>query len=102
MDNLTLSLPLFMAGVVVGAVVISLWPRLWKHTKGRTELLEARARILTGVKENHDREIRREIFQAIDALNGELNKLLRLLRDSTEQLLGEVRDERHPARHRPP
>lgn len=102
MDNLALSLPVFMAGVAVGAVLTSLLPRLWKHKNARTRLVEARARILTGVREKHDREIRREIFQAIDALNGELNKLLRLLRDSTEQLLEEVRDERHPARHRPP
>jgi hypothetical protein len=85
-----------MAGIAVGAVVTCLIPRLWKHNKGRTGLLQARARISTDVKEKHDREIRREIFQAIDALNNELNKLLRVLRDSTERLLGEVRDEREP------
>jgi hypothetical protein len=96
MDNPTVWLPVFIAGIVAGGVVSCLLPRLWKHKKGRTELLQARARILTGVKKNHDREVRREIFQAIDALNSELTKLLRLLRDSTERLLGEVRDERQP------
>lgn len=96
MDIPTLWLPVFIAGIAAGAVVTCLLPRLWKHKNGRTESLQARAHILTGVKEKHDREIRREIFQAIDALNSELNKLLRLLRDSTERLLGEVRDERQP------
>lgn len=95
-DDPTLWLPVFIAGLAVGAVVTCLIPRPWKHKKGRTELLQARARFSTDVKEKHDREIRREIFQAIDALNNELNKLLRVLRDSTERLLGEVRDEREP------
>ena len=96
MDNPPLWLPVFMAGIAVGALITCLIPRLWKHKKGRTQLLQARARISTATKEKHDREIRREIFQAIDALNNELNKLLRVLKDSTERLLGEVRDEREP------
>jgi hypothetical protein len=99
MDNLTLRLPVFMAGVAVGALVTSVLPRLWNHKKRRMELLEARARILTGIKEKHEQEMLREIFQAKDALYGELSKSLNLLRDSAERLLGEVKDERHPTPH---
>ena len=88
MDNPTLWLPVFMAGIAVGVVVTGLIPRLWKHKKGSSDLLQARARISTDVKEKHDREIRREIFQAIDALNNELNKLLRVLKDSAERPWG--------------
>jgi uncharacterized membrane-anchored protein YhcB (DUF1043 family) len=99
MDNLTLRLPVFMAGVAVGALVTSLLPRLWNHKKRRMELREARARILTGIKEKHEQEMLREIFQAKDALYGELSKSLNLLRDSAERLLGEVKDERHPTPH---
>ena len=98
MDNLTLRLPVFMAGVAVGALVTSLLPRLWNHKKRRMESL-ARARILTGIKEKHEQEMLREIFQAKDALYGELSKSLSLLRDSAERLLGEVKDERHPTPH---
>jgi hypothetical protein len=93
MDQWMVWISLFTAGAAVGALVTSSLPRLRQPKKRRTDLVQARSRILAGVKEKHDQEILREIFQAKEALSGELSKSLRVLRASTERLLGEVRDD---------
>ncbi len=95
MENLILWAPVFIAGIAVGAIITSVLPRLWVAKKRRTELIQARARILASIKENHEQEILREIFQATEALSGELNKSLRRLLDSMERLLVQVRDDWH-------
>jgi hypothetical protein len=102
MDKWMLWISIFSAGVGVGALITTSLPRLWHPKKRRTQLVEARSRILAGAKEKHDQEILREIFQAKEALSGELNKSLRVLRDSTERLLVEVRDDlQEPEQTRP-
>jgi hypothetical protein len=102
MDEWMVWISVFSAGVATGVVITSALPRLWRPNKSRTDLAQARSRILAGVKEKHDQEILREIFQAKEALSGELNKSLRVLRDSTERLLVEVRDDlQEPEQTRP-
>ena len=73
--------PVFIAGIAVGMLIKSFWPRQWSAKKRHTELVNARVRILAGVKEKHEEEMLREIFQATDALRGELNKSHRRLLD---------------------
>jgi hypothetical protein len=99
MEILTVWAPVFVAGIGVGVLITSVLPRLWHGKKQRTELVAARARVLAGIKQNHEQEILREIFRATDALRGELNKSLRAVLDSIIRLLEEVRDD-VPARNK--
>ncbi len=85
--------PVFLAGMALGILIKSLLPRQWPAKKRRTELVNARARVLAGVKEKHEQEILREIFQATDALRGELNKSHRRLLDVMDTLLLQVDDD---------
>jgi nitrogen fixation-related uncharacterized protein len=91
MEKLMFLAPVFIAGIVVGAVITSVWARLWSGKKRRSDLLAARERILAGLKEEHEKEILREIFKATDALSGELNSSLQIVRDLTERLLVQMR-----------
>ena len=92
MENLALWLGVFCVGVLVGVVIASLSAGHLLPKKQHVELAKARQRILAGIKESHDREILREIFRATDALNGEVDRSLRVLKRSVEQLLTEVQE----------
>jgi len=94
MENVLIGVAIFCAGILVGAVLSSISSRRLDPGKHRTELTNARERILAGLKQNHEKEIMREIFRATDALNGELDHSLRLMTKSMEKLLVEVREER--------
>ena len=94
MENVLIEVAVFCAGILVGAVLSSISSRRLDPGKHRTELTNARERILAGLKQNHEKEIMREIFRATDALNGELDHSLRLMTRSMEKLLVEVREER--------
>lgn len=79
--------------MAVGALITFLLPRLNSAKKRRTELINARQRILVGIKEKHEQDLRREIFQTAEALRGELNRSLRRLLNSTQRLLGQVHED---------
>ncbi|MGH7825307.1 MAG: hypothetical protein ACREQ7_09045 [Candidatus Binatia bacterium] len=83
----------FIAGIVVGSLTTALLPRLRGKKKRRAELVNARERILVGIKQQHERDIRREIFQTAEAIRGELNRSLRRLLSLTERVLGQVHDD---------
>lgn len=93
MDHLTSWVLVFIAGIVAGALVTSLLFRLGVTNKRRTKLVQARARILAGAKEQQEDDLRREIFLATDALKSEINKSLRMLLNSMERLLGQVHED---------
>lgn len=93
MENLTLLTPGFIAGMVVGALITSISLRIAdKRRRELNDAMNARERILAGIKETHEKEILREIFRAKDALNSDLNKSLRLLQASTEKLLKGIKE----------
>lgn len=94
MENVLIGVAVFCAGILVGVILSSISSRRLDPGKHRTELTNARERILAGLKQNHEKEIMREIFRATDALNGELDHSLRLMTKSMEKLLVEVREER--------
>ncbi len=94
MENTLIGLAVFCAGIGVGGILSSILSRRHVPRKPKTELISARQRILAGLKQNHEKEIMREIFRATDALNGELDRSLRLMTKSMEKLLVEVREER--------
>lgn len=84
---------IFVAGMAVGALITFFLFRLKGGKQRRTELVNARERILAGVKQQHEQDIRREIFQTAEALRGELNSSLRRLLTSTARLLGQVHED---------
>jgi len=94
MENTWIGLALFCAGLLVGVILSSISSRRPGPGKRKAELISARERILAGLKQNHEKEIMREIFRATDALNGEIDHSLRLMTKSMEKLLVEVREER--------
>ena len=94
MENTLIGLAVFCAGILVGVILSSISSRRHLPMKHKAELISARERILAGLKQNHEKEIMREIFRATDALNGELDHSLRLMTRSMEKLLVEVREER--------
>jgi hypothetical protein len=86
---------IFIAGVAIGSIGTLLLPRLNISKKRRTELMKVRSRILADIKEHHEQEIRREIFQTTEALRSELRTGLNRLVNSTERLLGQVHEEQN-------
>ncbi len=73
-------LVVFVLGVEVGALLITLKSRLTAAKTQRTEQVAARSRILAGIKEKHDEEILDAAFRTTEAIKGELDKSLQTLR----------------------
>jgi hypothetical protein len=71
---------LFFAGVTGGILILTIQPYIRAAKKKRTEMVDARTRILAGIKERHDEEILHEAFRTTEAIRGELNKSLQTLR----------------------
>jgi hypothetical protein len=84
MDSWTSCLLAFVAGIgaglATGIALVSLKPYVFAAKKRRTELVVARSRILTGIKEKHEEEILDEAFRTTEAIKGELDKSLQTLR----------------------
>ena len=71
---------LFFAGVTGGILILTIQPYIRAAKKKRTEMVDARTRVLAGVKERHDEEILHEAFRTTEAIRGELDKSLQTLR----------------------
>jgi hypothetical protein len=89
--NLTYWLFGFITGVAAGSLATSVLTQL-KGRKNTPELIDVRQRILAGVKQQHEQDIRREIFQTTEALRGELKKSLHRLVNLTERVLEQVHE----------
>jgi hypothetical protein len=100
--NLTCWLFGFVAGVAAGSLAPSLLPYLKASKKNRPELIDARQRILAGVKQQHEQDIRREIFETTEALRGELKKSLHRLVNLTERVLEHVHEESNTKKDQEP
>jgi hypothetical protein len=83
----------FVAGMAVGSLATHILSRLQAGKKHRSDLVNARQRILVGIKEQHEQDLRREILQTTEALRGELNGSLNRLLNSTKRLLGQVHED---------
>jgi hypothetical protein len=92
MKNWIPHLLIFLAGVAGGVVATSLGPYLSVAKKRRTELMAARTRILTGIKEKHGEEILEEAFRTTEAIRGDLNNSLQMLRKMMHTVIGPVGD----------
>jgi hypothetical protein len=91
--NLTCGLFGFVAGVAAGSLATALLPHLKGGKKDQPQVVDARQRILAGLKQQHEQDIRREIFQTTEALRGELQKSLHRLVNLTERVLEQVHEE---------
>jgi hypothetical protein len=80
MDDWISDLLLFSAGVAAGVLAMMVAPLLSAAKKRRTEMVAARAKMLAGIKQQHDEEILDEAFRTTEAIRGELDKSLTSLR----------------------
>ncbi len=95
MENLLFWVPVFLAGIVVGVLSAPLLQRVWPVKNPRAELVTARTRILAGIKEKHEQEILREVFQVAETLDGEIKQSLHSVVEKLEKLLIQVGEERN-------
>ena len=78
---------LFSSGIAGGVLIMILVPSLSAAKKRRTALGLARARMLAGIKQQHDEEILDEAFRTTEAIRGELDKSLSTLRKTLNTVL---------------
>lgn len=97
MGHVMLWVSIFIMGMAAGTIVTALLGHFAMEKSRRTELVLARSRILAGVKEQHEREILDEIFNAAKAIDVEINSSLRRLLDRVEKLLVQLREDRGSA-----
>jgi hypothetical protein len=75
--------------------------RLWGAKERRVQLAAARVRILTGLKEQREKEALRDICQAAEALNTEIQKSLGRLLTAVNRLAQVYGQDRHREEARP-
>jgi hypothetical protein len=96
MEDWISDLLLFSAGVAGGVLIMILIPTLSVAKKRRTELVAARARMLAGIKHQHDEEILDEAFRTTEAIRGELDKYLGALRKTLNTVFDPPASRRNP------
>jgi hypothetical protein len=80
MEDWISDLLIFAAGVAGGVLLCSIQPFLAASKSRRTEMAEARARMLADLKEKHEEEILDQALRTTEAIKGELDKSLDTLR----------------------
>jgi gas vesicle protein len=90
--DLLLWAPVFISGIAVGAFAATLVHSIRLGKERRTQLVEARARIIAGIKEEREEEILGEIFQATEALKNEITQSVARFRKAVEPVLAQTRD----------
>lgn len=93
---------IFSAGVAGGVLIGEITSILRGIKRRRTELVSTRARVLSDLKEHHDREILHAAFRTTEDIKSELNKSLQTLRKTVTTVLDPVNDRKQPeiAAHR--
>ncbi|HEX9788697.1 MAG TPA: hypothetical protein VGB09_11755 [Candidatus Binatia bacterium] len=71
---------IFSAGIAGGILVCNIVPSFGVGKRRRTELVNARERMLADIKEHHDKEILLEAFRTTEDIRDELDKSLQALR----------------------
>jgi hypothetical protein len=84
---------IFSAGVAGGVLISELTSVFHQNKRRRTEAVAMRARVLSGLKENHDREILHAAFRTTEDIKSELNKSLQTLCKTVTTVLDPVHDE---------
>lgn len=98
MKNRMFWIPVFIVGMAVGALITFFLAPLRAAKRPHALWLKARARILNQVKEQREKDIRREMFRTTEAVSSEIARSLRLLLNSTRKLLLDVREDRDSER----
>ena len=87
---------IFSAGVAGGVLIGEITSILRGIKRRRTELVSTRARVLSDLKEHHDREILHAAFRTTEDIKSELNKSLQTLRKTVTTVLDPVNDRTQP------
>jgi hypothetical protein len=91
---------LFSAGIVGGILLSMIGSSLRATKQRRTELVAMRARILSDMKEQHDKEILHAAFRTTEDIRGELNKSLQTLRKTVTTVLDPIKEVPREPRNR--
>ncbi len=90
--QLTLLLgPVFIAGIALGVLVVFLLEYLRPGNRHYTDQLKARSRIIARVKQEHEEDVMRQIFQTVERINSDTGESVNRLADRLEDLLIEIR-----------
>ena len=95
MEDWISDLLIFSAGIVGGVLLMTLIPTLSVAKKRRTELVEARTKVLAGIRHKHEEEILDEAFRTTEAIRGELDKSLQTLRKTLNTVFEPAGDQRN-------
>ena len=84
MDIWIHDLIIFAAGIAVGMLITLVIPGLTTNKKQTAELVAARTRMLSNIKEKHNEEILDQAIRTTEAIRGELDKSLTTLRKTLD------------------
>ena len=87
---------LFSAGVAGGLLVNEIIAIFRTNKRPRTESVSVRARVLSDIKEHHDREILHAAFRTTEDIKSELDRSLQTLRKTVTTVLDPVNDQPKP------
>jgi gamma-glutamyl:cysteine ligase YbdK (ATP-grasp superfamily) len=82
--------PVFVAGIAAGVLVVFLLDYYRLGKRHHTDLVKARSRIIASIKQEHEEEILRQIFQTVELIHGDTRKSVSRLVDRLEDLLTEL------------
>ena len=89
---------IFSAGIAGGVLITEITAYFREHKRRRTELGTMRARVLSDLKERHDKEILHAAFRTTEDIRSELDKSLQTLRKTVTTVLDPVNE---PAKEQP-
>lgn len=84
---------IFSAGVAGGVLISEIIGIIRGNKRHRTELVTMRTRVLSELKEHHDREILHAAFRTTEDIKSELNKSLQTLCKTVTTVLDPVHDQ---------
>src|SRR5687767_1212560 len=84
---------IFSAGIAGGVLVSEITSIFRGNKRRRTEVVSMRARVLSDLKEHHDREILHAAFRTTEDIKSELNKSLQTLCKTVTTVLDPVNDQ---------
>ena len=84
---------IFSAGVTGGILICQITSIFRGNRRRRTEIVAMRSRVLSDLKDHHDREILHAAFRTTEDIKSELNKSLQTLCKTVTTVLDPVHDQ---------
>ncbi len=82
--------PAFIAGIAMGFLVISLLEYFRLGKRRDADQAKAEGHIIAQMRQEHEKEVVRQIFQIVEQINGKTAKSINSLLETLENLLIEI------------